>query len=207
MNYLDNIEHLLKETQGATLVLATKTQSKEILEEIHKKYPNLIFGENRVQELLEKYDSTCTWHLIGQLQSNKVKYIIDKVDLIHSLDRESLLKEINLRAKQINKVQKCLIEINMTDDPSRGGIQQTELDSFLQKCEAYTNVQIEGLMTVMPIGLEREEISKRMKSLYEIFKSHNFNILSMGMSEDFKIALENGSTMVRLGRVIFGERK
>lgn len=207
MNYLDNIEYFLKETQGATLVLATKTQSKEILEEVHKKYPNLIFGENRVQELLEKYDSTCTWHLIGQLQSNKVKYIIDKVDLIHSLDRESLLKEINLRAKQINKVQKCLIEINMTDDPSRGGIQQTDLDSFLQKCEAYTNVQIEGLMTVMPIGIEREEISKRMKSLYEIFKSHNFNILSMGMSEDFKIALENGSTMVRLGRAIFGERK
>ena len=95
----------------------------------------------------------------------------------------------------------------MTDDSSRGGIQQTDLDSFLQKCEAYTNVKIEGLMTVMPTGIEREEISKRMKSLYEIFKSHNFNILSMGMSEDFKIALENGSTMVRLGRVIFGERK
>ena len=207
MNYLDRIEDFLSKTKGVELVLATKTQPKEILNEVHKKYPNLVFGENRVQELLEKYDPSFTWHLIGQLQSNKVKYIIDKVDLIHSLDRKSLLKEIDSRAREINKVQKCLIEINLTSDTSRGGIQEKDLDQFIKECESYPNVKIEGLMTVMPIGLTEEEISKKMKNLHEIFMSNKFKILSMGMSEDFKIALESGSNMVRLGRAIFGERK
>lgn len=208
MTHLESVEYFLRMIEDAQLVVASKTQPIELLREIHQKFPNVVFGENRVQELLDKYDPELTWHFIGQLQTNKVKYIIDKVDLIQSLDRESLLKEIDARAKEINKVQKCLIQINLTLDPNRGGIRFHELEYFLRICEDYKNVKIEGLMAVMPVGKERDQSIATMMLVKHHFKKHKFKILSLGMSDDFRIAIDyGGSNMVRLGRGIFGDRK
>ena len=206
MDCINNIRKVLSEIGDVQLVLATKTRSIEELTKVHEVFPDLVFGENRVQELLSKYNDKFKWHLVGQLQTNKVKYIIDKVELIHSVDRIALVAEIDKRAKSIGKVQNCLIEINLTDDEKRGGVQLSGLDSLINNSKGYKNVSIKGLMAVMPVGCDEISLRKHMQTMKELKDKYAFPLLSMGMSSDYKIALEYGTSMVRLGRTIFGER-
>lgn len=206
MDCIENIRKVLSEIGNVQLILATKTRNIDELEKVHECFPELVFGENRVQELLSKYSNKFKWHLVGQLQTNKVKYIIDKVDLIHSVDRVSLMEEINKRAKHIEKIQDCLIEVNLTNDDNRGGVQLNGLDNLLDRCKAFENVNIKGFMVVMPAGCDESALRKYMQVMKELKEKYAFPVLSMGMSMDYKIALEYGTTMVRLGRTIFGER-
>ena len=200
-----------------TLIGATKTQSRELIEFIDSQRLLTDVGENRVQELVDKYDcgKNLKWHMIGQLQTNKVKYIIDKVALVHSLDRPALADELDKQAKKHNLVIAALIEVNMGSEISKGGVDKSELLGLLDYVEQKENVRIRGLMAVMP-NLEDKE---RLKDYYREFRllfeklrrvaspRHVVDILSCGMTNDYEMAIEyGGSTMVRLGRVLFGER-
>ncbi len=200
-----------------TLIGATKTQSRELIEFIDSQRLLTDVGENRVQELVDKYDcgKNLKWHMIGQLQTNKVKYIIDKVALVHSLDRPALADELDKQAKKHNLVIDALIEVNMGSEISKGGVDKNELLGLLDYVEQKENVRIRGLMAVMP-NLEDKE---RLKDYYREFRllfeklrrvaspRHVVDILSCGMTNDYEMAIEyGGSTMVRLGRVLFGER-
>ncbi len=200
-----------------TLIGATKMQSRELISFIADNRLLTDVGENRVQEFVDKYDfgNGLKWHVIGQLQTNKVKYIIDKAVLIHSLDRESLADEIDRQAKKHNLVADCLIEVNMGSELSKGGVAPQQLDKLLAYVEGKDSIRLRGLMTVMPNLEDRDALKDLYKSfnkLYEMFKTnvsdrHQIDTLSCGMTNDYEMAIEyGGSTMVRLGRVLFGER-
>ena len=175
-----------------------------------------LFGENYAQELKEKYEkfngNKPTFHFIGPLQTNKVSMIIDKVDLIHSIDREKLVKVINTEAEKINKIQKVLVQLNLTNETTKAGISELDLVDFITKAEKYKNVKIVGLMT-MPFFTDNLEevrpIFSKLRKLRDDLNSKGFEDikeLSMGMSNDYKIAVEEGSTMIRVGTSIFGKR-
>lgn len=195
------------------LIAATKTQTKETVDEFMAIAPDFVLGENRVQELVAKYDERYRWHLIGQLQTNKVKYIIDKVELIHSLDRIELAKEIEKQATKHQKVQSCLVEINMGGEVTKGGVAPDEVTNFIRSLEGYKHIKIEGIMSVLP-NIDTPELDALYDELDVIFdkvkkiKQDNVEIkyLSAGMSGDYKTALSHKSNVLRLGRIIFGER-
>lgn len=192
------------------VIAATKTQSSTLLNEFKKN--GLVFGENRVQELVEKYPLVkgIDWHFIGQLQTNKVKYIIDKVSLIHSVDRLSLATEINDRARKISKVQDVLLEINLGGEESKGGVSVDKLFELIDGVISLDNIAIKGLMTVMPLCKTNFDGYERMAELFEkckkTYSSIDWKYLSMGMSDDYVQAIEKGSNMVRIGRAFFGDR-
>ena len=195
------------------LIAATKTQTKKTVDEFMTIAPDFVLGENRVQELVAKYDERYRWHLIGQLQTNKVKYIIDKVELIHSLDRIELAKEIEKQASKHQKVQSCLVEINMGGEVTKGGVAPNEVTDFIRSLENYKHIKIEGIMSVLP-NIDTPELDALYDELDVIFdkvkkiKQDNVEIkyLSAGMSGDYKTALSHKSNVLRLGRIIFGER-
>ncbi len=173
-------------------------------------------GENRVQEILEKYESVkpVRWHLIGHLQKNKVKYIIDKVEMIHSVDSVELACEINRRAEKIDKVQKILIEVNVSGEESKFGVRAEECADICLAISELEHVKICGLMTVAPYtddentlrevfgGLKRLSLEIDAKNIDGVSMTE----LSMGMTNDYKLAAAEGSTMVRVGTGIFGAR-
>jgi pyridoxal phosphate enzyme (YggS family) len=175
-------------------------------------------GENKPQELARKYDvigDKVRWHQIGSLQTNKVKYIIDKVYMIHSIDRLSLCEEIQKRAEKINKTINCLIQVNISEEESKQGISKDEAIDFIKTIsKKYKNIKVKGLMTMAPYTEDESIIRDTFKGLKdlseEISRENIENVymdeLSMGMSNDFKIAVEEGSTLVRVGTSIFGER-
>lgn len=198
-----------------TLIAASKTQSKEVVDEFMAIAPDFVLGENRVQELLGKYDSRYRWHFIGRLQTNKVKYIVDKVELIHSLDRDDLAKEIEKQAAKHGKIMDCLVEINMGAEISKGGVSPEDALAFIQSMKVYPHIRIKGVMTVLPnLGGDEKTLGELCDKLREIFEQaklieqDNVDIeyLSCGMSADYQIALAHGSNMIRLGRMLFGER-
>ena len=176
-----------------------------------------ILGENKVQELVDKlpqFSEDVNFHMIGQLQTNKVKYIIDKVKLIHSLDRKSLLKTLDKEAKKKNIISDTLIQVNLTSDPNRGGVSIEELPEFVEEVGKYSSVRVRGLMCVAQ-NVDDENIIRedfrRMRLEFERLKLYNIcnvsgEILSMGMSHDYEIAIEEGATLVRVGTRIFGKR-
>lgn len=176
-----------------------------------------VLGENKVQELVDKlpqFSEDVNFHMIGQLQTNKVKYIIDKVKLIHSLDRMSLLKTLDKEAKKKNIISDTLIQVNLTSDPNRGGVSIEELPEFVEEVGKYSSVRVRGLMCVAQ-NVDDEKIIredfKRMRLEFERLKLYNIcnvsgEILSMGMSHDYEIAVEEGATLVRVGTRIFGKR-
>lgn len=178
----------------------------------------LEFGENKVQELVKKFEEIDNkeykFHMIGHLQTNKVKYLLDKVELIQSLDRLSLLKELEKRGRNNNYVFNCLIELNLAKEESKTGLHEEDLQELIEKIEECEFVKVKGLMTVAPFFEDLEEVRpyfKKMKDIFDDLKNKDFkNIsmetLSMGMSHDYKIAIEEGSNMVRVGTSIFGER-
>lgn len=204
-----------RDPKEITLVSVTKTYSPEAINEAIDCGVTDI-GENKVQEIMEKYDKVkpVRWHLIGHLQTNKVKYIIDKVWMIHSVDSVHLMDEIDRQAQKHGVVMKILIQVNISGEESKFGISPDEIDEMLNHAEQLKNVKVCGLMTIMPIV--DSNISNRLhfvniKRIYiDISKKKYNNItmdyLSMGMSGDFEMAIEEGSNMVRIGRAIFGER-
>lgn len=195
------------------LLLATKMQVVEDINFLIGEGASLI-GENKVNELLEKhegYDKRAEVHFIGTLQSNKVKYIVDKVSLIHSVDKLSLLEEIDKRAGKIGKVMDVLLEVNSGCEESKGGIFPEDVCEFYEKAVNFPNVRVRGLMTMAPRCQSREEYLKYFsltKKIFDrIFGNDKDAILSMGMSESYEYAIEAGANLVRVGSKIFGERK
>lgn len=206
-----------RKEQEVTLIGATKTQPSELIRFLSQSRLLCDVGENRVQEITDKYRFApdLQWHMIGQLQSNKVKYILDKVSLIHSLDRMTLAREIQKQALKSDTTADCLIEINMGNELSKGGIHPDLLEDFVGEVGACTQIRVRGLMCVMPNLQDTKELTRlyrRFAALFERLRSQSerpesVNILSCGMSNDFELAIrEGGATHVRLGRVLFGER-
>lgn len=201
----------LDKDERVTLLSATKMQSAEDINYLISLGCKCI-GENRVNELLEKYDQydkSAELHFIGTLQKNKVKYIIDKVSLIHSVDSLSLLEEINKRAEKIGKVVNVLIEVNSGREESKGGIFPEDVAEFCENAKKYKSVCVRGLMTMAPKCQTKEEYLYYFGIVKELFDKlfDKDAILSMGMSESYEYAIEAGATLVRVGSGIFGERK
>ena len=205
--------------QEVTLLCATKTVPADVINYATQELGVTDIGENRVQELLSKYDElvkdNVNIHFIGSLQTNKVKYIIDKVCMIHSLDSVRLAQEIDRQAKKIGKVMDVLVEINIGEEENKGGIMPAELDSFLDEIRQFDSLRVRGLMTIAPFWSEKADYYKYFEKTYQFFidnlpkKIHNIYkpVLSMGMSDSFDTAIECGSTLVRLGTVVFGRRE
>ena len=214
-NNIEKIRETVKKyNRDITLIAASKTQTSETIDEFVKVAPEFILGENRVQELVSKYNPNYTWHMIGQLQANKVKYIIDKVELIHSLDRVALADEIEKQATKHNKVMDCLIEINMGAEITKGGVAPSDVNAFIDSVRAYSHINVKGVMAVLPNMEDKVALGNMYKDLYNIYEEAkkldggnvDIKYLSAGMTNDYEIALDNGSNMIRLGRVLFGER-
>lgn len=213
MDIAENVRKIRKEldrvNKATRIVAATKTRNYEAVKACMDTGLVLAAGENRVQELMEKYTEEFRWDFIGRLQTNKVKYIVGKVELIHSLDREELAEAVQKECSKHNFRQKMLIEINTGEEESKGGIKIDELDNFLDSVAKYDKIEINGLMAVVPIYYTEEMLRKTYERVYEAYfkrKSGIFKELSMGMSGDYLIAAESGATIVRPGTAIFGER-
>ncbi|MFH5836373.1 YggS family pyridoxal phosphate-dependent enzyme [Proteiniclasticum sp. C24MP] len=207
----------VKETllEGVTLIAVSKTKSPE---EIMEAYAMGIrdFGENKVQEIEAKYDvlpKDIRWHLIGHLQTNKVRKVLGKTHLIQSLDRESLAVEINKRAEKMNLMVDTLIEVNIGEEEQKAGILLKDLPEFLELLRNLDRIHVRGLMAIIPQGSleENRYYFRKMKEVFTDLKKNEserftMEILSMGMSSDYEAAMLEGSTMVRVGTGIFGSR-
>ncbi|WP_186429980.1 YggS family pyridoxal phosphate-dependent enzyme [Clostridium sp. BSD9I1] len=201
---------------GVKLIAVSKTKPLEDMDEVYQ-CGIRDFGENKVQELMYKIEhfnkEDVTWHLIGHLQRNKVKYIVGKVNLIHSLDSIKLLEEIEKQYAKTGLIAHVLIEINIGKEQNKSGIMKEDLEELLNVIENCNYVNVEGLMTVIPIGDENScrIYFKEVKNIFDnlskrSFKNIKMKYLSMGMTGDYKIAIEEGSNMVRIGQGIFGKR-
>ena len=194
------------------LLAVTKTVPAERIQEIMDLGITTL-GENRVQELLSKYDELphAKWHIIGHLQTNKVKSIIGKVELIHSVDSVHLAKEIGKQSVLKNTVTDILLEVNVSREESKFGMDLGFVDEMLEACKDIEGIRVRGLMTMAPLGAEEREIRKIFSALYKKYvdistkKYDNISMeyLSMGMSNDFEIAIEEGANIVRVGRGLF----
>lgn len=217
-NAMSRLETALEESgrsiKDVLVIGASKTMPLERILFVRDNTDVKIFGENRVQELLEKYTPEVRWHFIGQLQTNKVKYIIDKVELIHSVDRLSLLQEIDRQAKKHGKVQDILIEVNIGGEEKKGGVAPAEVIDFAKEVDKYPSVRLKGLMSVLP-NVEKEALDAfylQLSKLYDTLKqtrldNADIRYLSAGMSNDYDVAVKYGANIVRLGRALFGERE
>lgn len=194
---------------NVNIVAVSKYHSKEEIDAVAKE-GLITFGENRVQEFLEKYDPKYKWHIIGHLQTNKVKYIIGKVELIESLDSIKLAKEIEKQAVKHDVIQNVLVQIKISKDELKTGLPIEETDSFLKEVSTYPHIKLKGFMCVAShtdnIQLIEEEFSI-MNDLYKNYKDlYQLDTLSMGMSNDYELAIKHGSNTVRIGSAIFGAR-
>lgn len=196
-----------------TLIGATKTMSAEIINRAVAAGLKVV-AENRVQEFREKHQlisPAAKQHFIGRLQTNKVKYLVGKVDLIHSVDSAHLAQEIDRVAKNRNITQDILVEINAGGELSKGGFSLDNAIDAVKEISAYKNVKIKGLMAMFPPSDDAEflaDLCKKMRNKFDQLKEQGFDMryLSMGMSNDYQIAIKNGSNAIRLGRTIFGDR-
>ena len=201
-----------------TFLAATKTRTPEEINFATHECGIKAIGENRVQELVAKYDELdldgVELHFIGTLQTNKVKYIIDKVKMIHSVDSVKLAAEIDRQAKKHGITMDVLIEINVGREESKSGIMPEELDEFAEAVSVFDNVRVRGIMVIGPICAQKEEYIEYFKKTYSFFldilpkKIHNIYrpVLSMGMSDNYDVAVECGSNLVRVGTAVFGKR-
>lgn len=217
-NAMSRLETALEESgrsrKDVLVIGASKTMPLERILFVRDNTDVKIFGENRVQELLEKYTPDVRWHFIGQLQTNKVKYIVDKVELIHSIDRLSLLQEIDRQAKKHGKVQDILIEVNIGGEEKKGGVAPSEVIDFAKEVDKYPSVRLKGLMSVLP-NVEKDALNAfylQLSKLYDTLKqtrldNADIRYLSAGMSNDYDVAVKYGANIVRLGRALFGERE
>ena len=199
-----------------TLIAVSKTKPLENIEELIS-IGVRDFGENKVQELCDKYEHVSTpvrSHLIGHLQTNKVKYVVDKSCLIHSVDSIRLAKEIQKVAAKKQIIAQILIEVNLAKEESKFGLYLEDVIPFLEEIAPYSNIHVNGLMTIAPFVENPEENREYFRSLKQLsldiisknIDNIDMNVLSMGMTNDYKVAIEEGATMVRVGTAIFGTR-
>ncbi|MDY3085994.1 MAG: YggS family pyridoxal phosphate-dependent enzyme [Blautia sp.] len=223
----DNYGQVLKNIQDAcqvvgrdpkevTLVAVSKTKPVEMLQQVYDAGAR-VFGENKVQEIMDKYDhlpGDIRWQMIGHLQRNKVKYIVDKVDMIHSVDSYRLAQTIETEAAKKNVTVSVLLEVNVAEEESKFGLKMDEVLPLVQQISELPHVQVKGLMTIAPFVSNPEdnrEIFRKLKKLSVDIEAKNINnttmsVLSMGMTGDYMVAVQEGATMVRVGTGIFGER-
>ncbi len=206
-----------RDPKSVVLVNVSKTKPISILEEGYEAGMR-IFGENKVQEISDKYEQfrkeDIKWHMIGHLQRNKVKYIVDKVDLIHSVDSYRLAEAISKEAKKKNVVAHILIQVNVAQEESKYGLETEDVMDMVRSIHQLEHLKIEGLMTIAPFVDDPEENRPIFKALYQLsvdIKEQNLDnvsmdVLSMGMTNDFKVAIEEGATMIRIGTALFGDR-
>lgn len=215
MSVQSNLLNIRKHIPGnVDLVCVSKFHPNDsILDAYHA--GERIFGESKVQELCTKYESLpkdIQWHYIGHLQSNKVKYIVPFVELIHGVDSIKLLSEIDKQAAKVGRKVNCLLQVHIATEETKFGFSPEEITTALEKGGEFENVQIRGLMGMATFTDNTEQVKNEfrlLKSIFDELKSHadsEFTILSMGMSDDFRLAIEEGSTMVRIGSSIFGNR-
>ncbi len=215
MSISENINKYKAALNDVSLVAISKTKpASDLLEAYHA--GQRIFGENKIQEMTEKWEELpkdIEWHMVGHVQRNKVKYMAPYVGLIHAIDSMKLLKEIDKEAKKNNRVIKCLLQIKIADEESKFGISPEEAEGILksEKLAEMENVKVTGLMGMATFTEDEEQIKKEFQYLKSVFndfqkKFSELKTLSMGMSGDYKIAVECGSNMVRIGTAIFGER-
>ena len=197
--------------QTVTLVAVSKTKPTSAILEAYTAGQR-IFGENKAIELAEKAEKLpkdIQWHMIGHLQSNKVKYIAPFVSLIHGVDSLKLLKEINKRAVQNSRVIDCLLQVHIAKESTKFGFNSSEISQVLLDASDFQNIKITGLMGMATFTDDTQQIEEEFKSLKTVFnsiKNENITTLSMGMSGDYELAIQQGSTMVRIGSAIFGHR-
>ncbi|PQJ78462.1 YggS family pyridoxal phosphate-dependent enzyme [Polaribacter porphyrae] len=219
MSVKENLENIKSNLpKNVILVAVSKTKPVEDLQEAYNAGQR-IFGENRIQEMAEKYEQLpkdIQWHMIGHLQSNKIKYMAHFVDLIHGVDKLKTLKEINKQAKKNNRIINCLLQAKIAEEDSKFGLTFDEITNILtsEKLSELENITIVGLMGMSTFTDNKTQIDKEFASLKNYFqntKKHqttncNLHTLSMGMSGDYDIAIKNGSNMIRVGSSIFGKR-
>jgi PLP dependent protein len=204
------------EESDITLIGVTKTYEADVMN-ASIDFGITDIGENKVQEITRKYDDVkegVRWHLIGHLQTNKVKYIIDKVDLIHSVDSLKLAEEISRRAAKIGKTAEVLIQVNVASEESKFGIDKAEVFGLIEEISKLPSIRVMGLMNIAPFTEDSEEVRpyfKKMKAIFdEIGKVEYDNVemkyLSMGMSNDYMVAIEEGANLIRVGTSIYGKR-
>ncbi len=194
------------------LIAVTKTVPCERISEAYEAGCTIL-GENRVQEMMEKFDTfpSASWHLIGHLQKNKVKYVVGKAKLIHSVDSMELAEEINRIAGKRNLVQDILLEVNISGEITKYGLTTEEIKDIIIKIRELGHIRVKGIMTMAPLTEDKDyvrSVFKEAKELFDLLKKDNpsFDTLSMGMSSDYTIAVEEGATTVRVGSLIFGKR-
>ncbi|APQ19151.1 YggS family pyridoxal phosphate-dependent enzyme [Maribacter hydrothermalis] len=216
MSIKENFSSVLKTIPNSvTLVAVSKTKPLSDIQQIYDEGQR-IFGENKVQEMTEKWEKMpkdIEWHMIGHLQRNKVKYMAEFVSLIHGVDSPRLLSEINKQAKKHNRTISCLLQVHIAEEDTKFGFDEDELIALVNNNEfkEFKNVKLLGLMGMATFTDNMSQVRrefKNLKSLYSKLKNSypDFSTLSMGMSGDYRIALEEGSTMVRIGSSIFGSR-
>jgi pyridoxal phosphate enzyme (YggS family) len=217
----NNYKSIIKELEsGVQLISVSKTQPAAVIRELYD-LGQKDFGENYVQELTEKHEllpKDIRWHFIGHLQSNKVKFIAPFVELIHSVDSVKLLEEINKQAKKINRIINCLLQVHIASEETKFGLNEEELSTLIERVntnkDQFKNVKVCGLMGMASFTDDIEKVRNEFKYLKSLFNKYSqsstinyqLSTLSMGMSADYKIAVEEGSNMVRIGSLVFGER-
>ena len=221
LTYVENeIQEACRRTgrrrEDVTLIAVSKTKPVSVLKEAYDLGVR-VFGENKVQELTDKYEKLpkdIHWHMIGHLQRNKVKYIIDKVDLIHSVDSVRLAETIEKEAARQNLTVNILIEVNVAGEESKFGVSPEELPEFIDKVAEFSHIRVLGLMTIAPFVEDSEENRRIFEDLRKLsvdiaeknVDNITMRVLSMGMTNDYSVAIEEGATMIRVGTGIFGAR-
>jgi len=219
-NIMDRIDKAAQKSgrshKDIKLIAVTKTVDIDRIRKIIEE-GIIDLGENRVQEYAEKSDiigEGCNWHLIGHLQTNKVKYIVDKISMIHSVDRLELASEINKRALKIDRTVDILIQVNISGEESKFGISPESAFDLAKQASLFNNIKVKGLMTIAPFTdniKTLRDVFRKLRNLSIDIEKENYDnismdILSMGMSNDFEVAIEEGSNMVRIGTALFGKR-
>lgn len=215
-NINESCSKINRDPNEVTLIAVSKTKPVEMLKEAYDAGAR-VFGENKVQEIVDKYDqmpSDVKWHMIGHLQRNKVKYIVDKVAMIHSVDSLRLAETIEKEAAKKAVIVPILIEVNVAQEESKFGLKPEEVLPFIEQISDFSHIRIKGLMTIAPYvdnAEENREIFRELKKLSVDIAAKNINnvimsVLSMGMTGDYMVAVQEGATMVRVGTGIFGAR-
>lgn len=214
MNIIQNLDKLKSEIPpDVSLVIVTKTRNVDQILKLYK-HGHKSFGENRVQEFLSKKDSLpqdIDWHFIGHLQSNKAKYLIPSVALIHSVDSEKLMREINKQAQKIGKIQKILLQIKIAQENTKFGLNSAHVSTILEKSKELSSIKIVGLMSMASFVNDIQQVENEFSTLNKLFSNlkkdySGLNTLSIGMTNDYPIAIKCGSTLVRIGTKVFGPR-
>jgi len=204
--------------ESVQLVAVSKTKPNSAITEAYNAGQR-VFGENRIQEMQEKAEALpkdIQWHMIGHVQDNKIKYMADFVSMVHGMDKEKRLKALNKEAAKVDRVIDCLVQIHIAEEDSKFGFDYQEAEALFQKNleEIYPNIRVCGLMGMATFTDDQEQVEREFKGLHsfyqkvrtQLYSKEYFNTLSMGMSGDYKLAIEQGSNMVRIGSSIFGAR-